>query len=50
MDKHKHGETIVEGNHGRDRKTDAEKTEERREEKSRDKAGPIVEENDENDS
>ena len=48
MDKDKHGKTIVEGNHGRDAKTDAEKTRERREEKGRDNADMIVEENDEN--
>ncbi|WP_346906614.1 hypothetical protein [uncultured Roseibium sp.] len=43
MDKQKHGKTIVEGNHGRDKKTDAEKTRERREEKGRDNADMIVE-------
>lgn len=48
MEDQKHGKTIVDGNHGRDKKTDAEKTIERREEKARDDAGPIVEENDEN--
>lgn len=54
MEKQEHGETIVDGNHdlrksGHDgnEKSVAEKTKERREEKGRDNADPIVEENDE---
>lgn len=48
MEKQKHGETIVDANHDRKEKTIAEKTKERREEKARDNADAIVEENDEN--